>query len=168
MYHVEGFLLETEDEADITSPGWQSAFAVSGTRPCRARLRLPGDGAVGAALPNRRSPNCGGLGRSGCANAGLAAVDGTGTPDAATAALPPFPLQALHESLLEVDAVFDDCRRFGIVRSMLNADDINLRLSSIAQRMTMALGLIPIQKAKVTHPRLVRQGGVTGAHSGGF
>jgi hypothetical protein len=33
-------------------------------------------------------------------------------------------------------------------------DEINLRLSSIAQRMTMALQLIPIQKAKVSDARL--------------
>jgi hypothetical protein len=33
---------------------------------------------------------------------------------------------------------------------------MNLRLSSIAQRMTMALQLIPIQKAKVMDKRLVR------------
>jgi hypothetical protein len=30
-------------------------------------------------------------------------------------------LQALHESLLEVGEVFDDCARFGIVRSLINA-----------------------------------------------
>ncbi|KAF8062913.1 hypothetical protein HT031_003751 [Scenedesmus sp. PABB004] len=61
---------------------------------------------------------------------------------------------ALHEALLEVGDVFDDCARFGIVRSLINADDINLRLNSIAQRLCMALSLVPIQKAKVTGARL--------------
>lgn len=61
---------------------------------------------------------------------------------------------ALHESLVEVVDVFADCAQFGIVRSLINADDINMRLSSIAQRLTMALQLIPIQKAKATDRRL--------------
>eukprot|EP00879_Flechtneria_rotunda_P014696 GHRR01015357.1.p1 GENE.GHRR01015357.1~~GHRR01015357.1.p1 ORF type:complete len:292 (+),score=92.48 GHRR01015357.1:1374-2249(+) len=88
VHRVEGFLMETEEEADMTGPGWQAAFS------------------------------------------------------------------ALHESLLEVGEVFDDCAKYGIVRSLINADDINLRLSSIAQRMTMALQLIPIQKAKAQDKRL--------------
>jgi hypothetical protein len=33
--------------------------------------------------------------------------------------------QALHESLLEVGEVFDDCARFGIVRSLINAGGEN-------------------------------------------
>ncbi|WIA39971.1 hypothetical protein OEZ86_013401 [Tetradesmus obliquus] len=88
VHRVEAFLMETEEEADMSGPGWQAAFS------------------------------------------------------------------ALHESLVEVGEVFDDCARFGIVRSLINADEINLRLSSIAQRMTMALQLIPIQKAKVSDGRL--------------
>ncbi len=32
-------------------------------------------------------------------------------------------MQALHESLLEVGDVFDDCARFGIVRSLINAGE---------------------------------------------
>jgi hypothetical protein len=36
------------------------------------------------------------------------------------------------------------------------ADELNLRLNSITQRLTLALQLIPIQKAKATQARLVR------------
>jgi hypothetical protein len=44
-------------------------------------------------------------------------------------------LQALHESLLEVGEVFDDCARFGIVRSLINAggqDAVSGRVLSAA------------------------------------
>lgn len=39
--------------------------------------------------------------------------------------------------------------------TMCLVDEMNLRLSSIAQRMTMALQLIPIQKAKAADMKLV-------------
>jgi hypothetical protein len=36
------------------------------------------------------------------------------------------------------------------------ADDLNLRLNAISQRLNLALQLIPIQKAKANEQRLVR------------
>jgi len=36
-----------------------------------------------------------------------------------------------------------------------HSDDLNMRLNTIAQRLTLSLQLIPIQKAKTTHKRLV-------------
>lgn len=38
---------------------------------------------------------------------------------------------------------------------MYAADELNLRLNTITQRLTLALQLIPIQKAKATQARLV-------------
>jgi hypothetical protein len=38
------------------------------------------------------------------------------------------------------------------------ADELNLRLNSISQRLMLALQLIPIQKAKATDKRLVSPG----------
>lgn len=147
-------------------------------------------------------------------------------------------MQALHESLLEVVGVFDDCARYGMIRSMINAgrrqgerahqnthgleqaasktrcmsinghtpcarphraagpkqllhlcaallgwpgtqlrcrlrahtyvlwlvfcalcvapaDELNLRLNAISQRLTLSLQLIPIQKTKAMDKRLV-------------
>jgi len=50
------------------------------------------------------------------------------------------------------------CLLFGCCLNLLRsaADELNLRWSSIAQRLILALQLIPIQKAKATSQRLVR------------
>lgn len=40
VHRVEAFLMETEEEADMTQPGWQAAFAVSIKAGLQQRLQL--------------------------------------------------------------------------------------------------------------------------------
>ena len=63
--------------------------------------------------------------------------------------------QALYTSLREVEAIFDDCSKGGMIMSLMIADDMNMRLSAISQRLQLALSMIPIQKANVAEEKLV-------------
>ena len=50
--------------------------------------------------------------------------------------------------------------------SLILADDMNMRLSSISQRLQLALSMIPIQKANVAEEKLVGGAGSDSAATG--
>ena len=149
--------METEDDADMTAPGWEAAFSVR-TRVVLSlgRQLLNQSDSVGryclrdAASASERPhkhfcvSSC-----MPCQEACMLLLCAQRTVKDSIAAITAmqqccnYPvlarlLQALHESLLEVVQVFDDCAKHGMIRSMINAGGgIRRMVGSLAQRLSL-------------------------------